>query len=616
MTRLTTGFHPDFDALSAHADRSDTEAARTKVSRHVSGCEKCRATVEEIRALGSAARQSVAPGVPAGMWTRIEQQLQKGEPMGGAMTQADREIGVDAAKENMPRPDASDRSEKSSVARRTLLGLAAFLAVISTVLVLDSREPLAAATPRRLTTDREAARPGEVITFHYRPIPALAGQRSLTIWMILPNRGMQRFDQALERGGVLRRVSGLEFTGTVAMPDSTPLAMFIVGDSTGDIIDRTELRANRLPSVVLSANSHGQPRLDAFVLALGGGRGSSDPATMTRWATQMHDLYPSAPETWILTALYARRSVIGDIVKLFESKERQYYGWHDRLEHRTGLSEETETMMATLGWELMDTARAEFWTTRLMHDHPESPSAPSLWIDRYRDVPDDSAALVLQAFEPIYTRPRQVQGRALERALMLAARSGDSALMQRWHLRTDPRNMSWVLGSELANIARDPVALAELRRRLQVALLEADSAEHAGPTLWGSARLFAWYDRQRVGTRLAALQLIDGDAKGAKAVLDSIAHDMAARPTCPMPETLRWRAEASRQLGLMADARADLAYVVVTGDWRRQVLSDSVPALLGPAYTKASWDSALAEANRLKQKCWADSRDARRHGGG
>jgi hypothetical protein len=83
-----------------------------------------------------------------------------------------------------------------------------------------------------------------------------------------------------------------------------------------------------------------------------------------------------------------------------------------------------------------------------------------------------------------------------------------------------------------------------------------------------------------------------------------------------MPETLRWRAEASRQLGLMADARADLAYVVVTGDWRRQVLSDSVPALLGPAYTKASWDSALAEANRLKQKCWADSRDARRHGGG
>ena len=62
---------------SAHADRSDTEAARTKVSRHVAGCETCRATVEEIRALGVAARQSAAPGAPAGMWDRIQRQLDR-----------------------------------------------------------------------------------------------------------------------------------------------------------------------------------------------------------------------------------------------------------------------------------------------------------------------------------------------------------------------------------------------------------------------------------------------------------------------------------------------------------------------------------------------------------
>ena len=616
MTRLTSGFHPDFDALSAQADRSDMEAARTKVGRHVAGCERCRATVAEIRALGDAVRQSAMPDAPAGIWARIEEKLRHGEPVGDATAPADRQVAVTAAQEGVQPPGAVGHRRKSAVMRRNMLGLAALLAVMSTVLLLDSREPLAAATPRRLTSNRETARPGDIITFHYRPIPALAEHRSLTLWMLPAEQGEQRYDHELQRAGVLRRVSALDFTGTVVMPDSTPLGSFIVGDSTGEIIDRTELRGERLPAVVLAADTRGLPRLDAFVVALGGGRGPSDPATMRRWAAQMRELYPSAPETWILGAMHARRSVIGDIVKLFESKERQYYGWHDRLEHRTGLSEVTETMMANMGWELMDTSRAEFWTTRLMRDHPESPSAPSLWIDRYRDVSDDSAAIVLRAFEPIYARPTRVQGRALERALMLAQRSGDSALMRRWHLRADPRDMSWTLGTELADVARDPEATAELRRRLRAALSETDSVEQAGPTLWGRAKFFAWYERQRVGTRLAALQLMGGDAKGAKAVLDSIAHGMAARPSCPMPETLRWRAEASRRLGLMAEARADLAYVVATGDWRRQMLSDSVPALIGAAYTKASWDSALANANLVKQKCWAESRAARRGAAG
>jgi hypothetical protein len=618
MMRPTIGLHPGFDELSAHADLADTDAARTRVARHVARCAACRRTVAEIRALGTAARASALPGAPAGLWQRIEHGLDETtKPDHDGGIPIERAVLMAATREtDAPAPTARAKRSGSKMVRRTALALALLAVASAAVVALDARDQLAAATPRRLTTDRDHARPGVPITFHYRPIDALADQRSLTVWMLLPNEGVHRYDHDLLRAGTLHRVSALDYTGSVAMPDSTPLAMFIVGDSTGDVIDRTELRAGRLPIVVLAADSGGQPRLDAFVLALGAGRGSPDEATMTRWAKRMRELYPSAPETWILSAVHAPRSVIGDIVKLFESRERQYDGWHDRLEHRADLSEDTEVMMATLGWELMDTARAEFWTNRLLKDHPTSASLPGLWIQPYRDVPDDSAAIVLRAFEPIYTAAPSTRYDALSRALALADRSGDSALVHRWHRRVDPGNVSWLLSTALGDLASDSAARADIHRRLLEALAATDSAMHGGPTVAGRSRYFAWAQRGRLRTRLAALQLIGGDARGAKSALDTIVREMELYPTCPARETMRWRAEASRTLGLMDSARADLAYAVETGDWRSQVVRDSMPALLGNSWSKASWDSAVVAADAFKQKCWADSRDARRRAGG
>jgi hypothetical protein len=614
MIRPNVGFHPSFDELSAHADRADTDTARSRVGRHVAGCVTCRETLAEIRALGDAVRASEVAGAPAGLWARIERAMDvEGQAVATDRPPLERVVPVAASRDgSAASPAGSVRRGVSRTARRASLGLVLLVAATAAVVALDAREPLAAATPRRLRADRDVARPGSAITFHYRPIASLADERSLTMWMLMPGKGETRFDQALERAGTLHRVSALDFTGSVVMPDSTPLAMFVVGDSAGETIDRSEGRAGRLPSVVLAADSLGRPRLDAFVMALGGGRGSPDSATMFRWAKQMRELYPSAPETWILGSLYTRRTVIGDIVKLFESRERQYYDWHDRLEKRADVSEVTEVMMANMGWELMDTARADFWTTRLLRDHPDSPSAPSLWIDRFRDVPDDSAAIVLRAFEPIYLRPTTVTGRALERALMLADRSGDSALARRWHARVDPRNISWLLSAELTRMAGDREALSDVRRRLLEALAEADSAEHGGPTLWGRSRFFAMVQRQRVRTRLAAVRLVEGDARGAKTALDSIVGEWQALPSCPTAETMRWRAEASRTLGLPDSARADLAYVATTENWQLQRLGDSVATILGSAYSAESWDAARVAARAYHQRCFAAGRDAQR----
>src|SRR5258707_109060 len=79
MSIMTTGFHPSFDALSAYADQSDLDAARTRAGRHIVRCERCSATVAEIRAMGDAARGVELPGAPEGLWARIEKQA--GEPV-------------------------------------------------------------------------------------------------------------------------------------------------------------------------------------------------------------------------------------------------------------------------------------------------------------------------------------------------------------------------------------------------------------------------------------------------------------------------------------------------------------------------------------------------------
>ena len=86
MSGLTTGFHPSFDALSAHADRNDVEAARTRVARHVARCDQCRAEVRDIRALGEAARAMSVPAAPGWLKARIESAVPHAEETSPAET--------------------------------------------------------------------------------------------------------------------------------------------------------------------------------------------------------------------------------------------------------------------------------------------------------------------------------------------------------------------------------------------------------------------------------------------------------------------------------------------------------------------------------------------------
>ena len=596
MTRLLTAMHPTFDTLSAYADRTDLEGARSRTGRHVARCAECREAIAEIRALGDAARTMTSGTAPAGLWDRILEGRSVGEP---------KEELVD-----MPVPVA--RGGVRGRVRRRVVILAAAAAIVGTVaLSLGVRSSLVAATPSRLELSRSFATPGARISVRYRPIASLAGQQALTVWASYrsaDDRRDQRYDTKLVRAGVLRRESAQLYTGTISLPGSALAAGFVVSDSAGDVIDRSDAGSGRFLATVIAADRAGRPRFDALVAYLGEVRRFAPGSDVVSAGNAMARHYPDRPETWLLTYHMPGRGVVRDFVLAFESFERAYEGWHEKLAQRAGLSAQTEAMMAEMGQELDDAERTDFWIDRLLREHPTDGRGQDLWISRRRHVPKDSIAIVLAAFEPLWERA-QGNARMIDAASALAERSDDPALRATWSARLAPVRPAWIGEVGADPLPADAAALVEVERQLVASLATLSRDSLGTPTLWRTARQdarFSRFRRQRIETRLAAIQLLRGDARGARAALDRIRlASMSDGPGCPFPETIRWRAEASLRLGDTASAREDLAYLATTQNWRVASVADSVPRLLGDAFTAESWAVAMAKAAEEHRRCFA-----------
>jgi hypothetical protein len=362
-------------------------------------------------------------------------------------------------------------------------------------------------------------------------------------------------------------------------------------------------------ATALAADVTGRPQFDALVAFLDEARWVAHGAQIGDVADQLARLYPDRPETWILTYRLKPRNVIGDFVKLFESHERAYAGWHDRLKDRRNVSAETEALMASQGSELMDTTRADFWLQRLVHEHTTDPAAASLWIDRYRDAPRDSIPSVLAAFEPIWRASTHQD--VVSRAFTLAERSGDVDLVRRWEAREAEAHPYWVPGLDNGLWLTDSAARRDLASRIRQQLAREAGDTLAAPTLSFNARMttnFKFSRRHRLHTQLAAIQFLDGDVRGARVVLDSLASVPDRFGDCHSSSTLRWRAEAARKLGDLGTARDDLAYLATAQNWQIAVVGDSAPQLLGTAYTQESWARAKEEATVRHRTCFAASR--------
>src|SRR2546423_2340517 len=150
MSMLLRGFHPSFDALSAHADLSDIDGGRTRVGRHVARCARCADLVEDIRRLGDSTRAAVIPGVPAGLWTRIEVLLK--EPSSPASATPGHAGAAVARSPSGPPPIPQRRTPAyGSVARLGVgLSIAAGTALAAVLLATGPRRDLRASAPSRL----------------------------------------------------------------------------------------------------------------------------------------------------------------------------------------------------------------------------------------------------------------------------------------------------------------------------------------------------------------------------------------------------------------------------------------------------------------------------------
>lgn len=617
------GMHPSFDDLSAHVDRSDVDAARSRVGRHVAKCAACRGTVGEIRAMGDAARAVVLSGAPAGLWERIAESVASGARRASAdVVRSDGAVALPLSRDDVAVPAQSSGrppATKRVWETRLGLGLVAALLVSSAVFVVDSWRPLSAATPSRLTLSREYVVPGTALTVHYRPIAALAGAPSVTVWARYSDTGSTSMSAepgarygvngTLVRAGTLRRISAQDYAGSLLLPVGVHVARYLVGDSLGNVLDRAEAPKPAFLGTVIAAGRDGRPLFGALVALFGDSR-AVDRTTLERAAQAMNRFYPSRPETWILTYPIAHRGVIRDIVKRFESRERVYYGWYDKLAGRPVVSAETEVLMAQLGNELMDTARADFWIDRLVTEHPTNAALPGLWIRRYRDVPTDSIVTVLGAFEPIYRAPAVRDRDAARRASVLADSSGDPELASHWR-------SYWVDGTT-ADWQHDPAALAAHEATLREQLVAAERDSLGAPTFNGNARIAAymnWHYRLRLRTELAAVRLVRGDAAGAKTALDEIAADAERRVHCPLQETLRWRADAERRLGQSKAARDDYAYAATNGPWQTTSIVDSIGRTPGVSSSTAEWEQARRAAAARQAVCFEANRNLRKREG-
>ena len=115
-----------------------------------------------------------------------------------------------------------------------------------------------------------------------------------------------------------------------------------------------------------------------------------------------------------------------------------------------------------------------------------------------------------------------------------------------------------------------------------------------------------------IRTRLAALRLLRGEPRAAKDSLDVLVRISEERSMCPMPETVRWRAEAERALRQIDAAQNDLAYLATTENWRVAMVGDSVPQLLGPRYSPEGWAGAKTTARERWRECITAARERRR----
>lgn len=610
MSGLMTGFHPSFDALSAHVDRTDVEAARTRVARHVARCEQCRAEVREIRALGDAARAMSSPAAPAALRTRIEAAAPFAEDPVHAT------VGLDA-------------THGKRTHRRAAASIAAGLLVAATAsVILWPRPSLQAAGPSRLTFVPARPTPGGRLTIRYLPAPAMANAAQLVLVGryarpagLNPHPFAGRTAELADSLAVLTRAADGAFVATLTLPPdflALDLGVIDLGRDAYDV-------DGRAPWLVVGGTTSGAPSLAALLAAHDAHRDVFAPWVGTdqmrsRQAADLADslkrYFPRHPSGWAFTRSYGVAQGKFDFLRFFESAERKYASMFDQLWPMPRLDAERLHDMVEFANNISEPDEVLRWASRLVDEHPEDPRAlidlvGALHEMELRSPPavGDSMRVWLPAFDRAYLAA-PVPNVGYDDALRLVLAYGDSATKERWRERgrvNGEMGNVWMAARIASRLERDD-ADRELRLRAEQACVLPAGRFPLGQAVEDWARRCELYRGVAYGY-LSFTTLSTGSPRAALAEADSTLAAMRRAGFCGPARGYLDHALASLALGDTATARRDFIAGSAGYPAGATIMLDSARAHLGARFDDAAFRSGADSVRRERIACEAVARE-------
>ncbi|MEP6729084.1 MAG: hypothetical protein ABJE10_00535 [bacterium] len=619
MKGFVSMLHPTFESLSACADMSEIDAARSRIGRHVSQCSACRAIVDEIRQLGDDVRSVEIERAPLELWTRI---VDAAAVVANEGIQPRETPSREAAPwESVPalRPT---RHWPVPTRKRTRIALAiATAAAIAAVLAWPRGQSLEASGLSRLTFSPARPSPGGILRVRYQPSAWLKGSPRL----VLVGRysapagtnatSWRSRDRAGDSLATLLPVADGSYEARVRLPNDFLALQLSVTDSTGEETDTD----NWFPWGVIGGDARGAPSLRAMLAAqetfaeTEWGEGSARHNFRIDVPDSLKRYFPSHPAGWAFAHDYGTRKGAFSFLRFFQSAERRYLSLYDQLWPMRSLDGEKLHDMAVFAWRIEEPAQAELWAKRLAREHPEDPRALFDLSSVLHEVElrqpkslADSIRPWLPLLDSLYRRTPTVP-LEYSQTMLLVNRYADSATMALWNER-----YAKSAGVRLAYLTTSDSGVKALTLR-EIAMLRSEAGKSCERPN-GKFRLYGTTSdefrlcligKSQATRSLAQRALLDGKAREALVLSDSSLSYRKRVNACSAPwsAALRLRARAKLALGDTVGAGQDF---VGSPPWNAASdgdFGDSVRVALGSHFDAAHWQVAIDSTRREYQLC-------------
>ncbi|NUO95697.1 MAG: hypothetical protein HOQ14_14530 [Gemmatimonadaceae bacterium] len=605
MTGIDSMLHPTFEALSAHADAAHDVASASRVGRHVARCERCRAEVAEIRALGEAARAVEVSGPPTDLWSRIERAAAGPRPASARVVS----MGTVA---DGPMPMA--RRHRGLAAAALVIG-----AALAAVALWPQPASLQAAGPSRLSFTPARPIPGGVVTVRYVPPTSMSDASRLVLLgrfarpagQYPPPVGGRVVAELADSLGELVRSTDGAYAGTIRLPANFLAVSLAVREPRADRLDLDGFA----PWLVIGGTPAGGPSLrsllaaiDTRALPFGPG-----PSLRTRQPVDVADslkrYFPRHPAGWAYTRSYGLARGRFDFLRFFETAERRYASLDHTLWPQPALDADQLHAMVVFARRIDEPTEMLRWAGRFAKEHPEDPRALTALVDavheiELRPVPalSDSVRRWLPAIDSAYRRT-PLPNVAYTDARRLAVLYGDSATAARWRVRALENGVVdniWLMARPAPGDA-GAVVVAELRRRA-TSPCELPAGRFPLASSVGRWRSHCELYRGIAFSFLSSAALDDGRPRQALAEADSALATMRLGGHCVSPRGYLAHALASLAVGDTVTAESDFIGAAVDPARAEQTL-DTARSRLGARFDRATVMVRLDSARRDAQAC-------------